>query len=392
MENFAVKVVSKKILVKDKSKEKMVQEIDIHKSLNHRNIVGFHSVFDDVSNIYMVLELCKSRSMMELLKRRKILTDPECRYYFERILQGVKFLHDLKIIHRDLKLGNIFLDCNLEVKIGDFGLATKIEKEGQLKTTLCGTPNYIAPEILRKSGYSFGVDIWSMGCILYTMLVGKPPFETKEMKATYAKIKSCDYQLPTNINSDAGEMIKAMLNLAKFKRPNAQQLISDYAFLNPLFIPKFLPVSSLITKPRLEEHYKMNKENESPNHLQVGDRNVGIDSNGMLQQILSQDPSPNPKLMLSTSQNSAICFQRNSLESLNSQLKMFLARKCKRTVDDFSEIDDEELSDPASAPLIVVSKWVDYSDKYGFGAQFSDESNCVLFNDNSRMVMLPNEM
>lgn len=104
-------------MLKTNQKEKMTQEIQIHKSLNHPNIVKFHSFFDDPSNVYIVLELCKKRSMMELHKRRKVVTDYECRYYIHQIVSGVKYLHDNKIIHRDLKLGNLFLNDDLHVKV-----------------------------------------------------------------------------------------------------------------------------------------------------------------------------------------------------------------------------------------------------------------------------------
>lgn len=132
--------------------------------------------------------------MMELHKRRKALTEPETRFYVKQILSGVQYLHNNKIIHRDLKLGNLFLNDDLQIKIGDFGLATKIEYEGERKKTLCGTPNYIAPEILNKKGHSFEVDIWSIGCIMYTLLIGKPPFETNSLKETYSRIKKCEYR------------------------------------------------------------------------------------------------------------------------------------------------------------------------------------------------------
>lgn len=132
--------------------------------------------------------------MMELHKRRRALTEPETRFYMHQIIDGVSYLHDQNIIHRDLKLGNLFLNDQLIVKIGDFGLAAKIEYPGERKKTLCGTPNYIAPEILTKKGHSFEVDIWSIGCIMYTLLIGKPPFETRSLKETYSKIKRCDYQ------------------------------------------------------------------------------------------------------------------------------------------------------------------------------------------------------
>ena len=100
-------------------------------------------------------------------------------------------MHQNRIIHRDLKLGNLFLTDKMEVKVGDFGLAAKIEFDGERKRTVCGTPNYIAPEVLEnKNGHSFEVDIWSFGVILYAMLIGKPPFETSDVKTTYKRIKA----------------------------------------------------------------------------------------------------------------------------------------------------------------------------------------------------------
>jgi len=99
-------------------------------------------------------------------------------------------LHKNKVIHRDLKLGNLFLSDKMELKLADFGLAAKLEFDGEKKKTICGTPNYIAPEILEgKSGHSYEVDVWSLGVVIYTMLIGKPPFETNDVKTTYRKIR-----------------------------------------------------------------------------------------------------------------------------------------------------------------------------------------------------------
>lgn len=132
--------------------------------------------------------------MMELQRRRRLITEPETRYYMKQLINGVSYLHQKNIIHRDLKLGNLFLNDDLHVKIGDFGLAAIVEHEGERKKTLCGTPNYIAPEILQKKGHSFEVDIWSVGCIMYTLLIGRPPFESHTVKDTYIRIKKCEYR------------------------------------------------------------------------------------------------------------------------------------------------------------------------------------------------------
>lgn len=258
-ETFAGKIVSKKMMIKHNQKDKMTQEINIHRQLSHANVVRFLSFFDDSQNVYIVLELCKQRSMMELHKRRPVVTDYECRFYIHQILEGVRYLHDNQIIHRDLKLGNLFLNDKLNVKIGDFGLATQIKYEGERKKTLCGTPNYIAPEILTKKGHSYEVDIWSIGCVMFTLLVGQPPFETKTLKDTYSKIRKCDYLLPKSLSALPADLIMHMLKSDPAKRPTVHEC-AKHKFITNYFIPKVLPVSCLTCEPRLGQLEGAEKE------------------------------------------------------------------------------------------------------------------------------------
>jgi len=154
--------------------------------------------------------------MSELLKRRKKLSEPETRYYLIQIVESLRYLHNNLVIHRDLKLGNLFIDGNMRIKLGDFGLATKLTYADERRKTICGTPNYIAPEILEgKNGHSFEVDIWSTGVILYTLLVGKPPFESKDVKSTYKRILSNSYSFPdhTYVGLDAKSLIRKILQV-----------------------------------------------------------------------------------------------------------------------------------------------------------------------------------
>lgn len=153
-----------------------------------------------------------------------------------QIIQAVKYIHSKKIIHRDLKLGNFFLADGLELKVGDFGLATALAYEGERRKTICGTPNYIAPEILQsknafysgKKGHSYEVDVWSLGVIAYALLFGKPPFETNDVKATYEKIKICDYSFPkSNVSQTAKDFISKMLKIAPSERATIDKLLSD---------------------------------------------------------------------------------------------------------------------------------------------------------------------
>jgi polo-like kinase 1 len=112
------------------------------------------------------------------------------------------------VMHRDLKLNNMLLDKKLDVKICDFGLATTLKFEGEIKRSFCGTPNFMAPEILDGGmGYSFEADVWSIGITLYMMLVGVPPFEGKSIDETYKNILTCKFDIPSRISSSAKELI-----------------------------------------------------------------------------------------------------------------------------------------------------------------------------------------
>ena len=139
-------------------------------------------------------------------------------------------MHRERVIHRDLKLGNLFLNENMQIKIGDFGLAARLEIDEERKFTMCGTPNYIAPEILanKTEGHSYEVDIWSLGVILYTMIIGTPPFETEDVKQTYERIKLCQYDFPRHvaISEAAKDLIRRILSKNPQSRPTLNDIIS----------------------------------------------------------------------------------------------------------------------------------------------------------------------
>ncbi|XP_041840291.1 serine/threonine-protein kinase PLK1 [Melanotaenia boesemani] len=363
---FAGKIVPKSLILKQHQREKMTSEIAIHKSLNHQNIVGFHGFFEDEDFVFVVLEICRRRSLLELHKRRKAVTEPEARYYMTHLLNGVQYLHNNKVIHRDLKLGNIFLNDDMEVKIGDFGLATKIEFDGERKKTLCGTPNYIAPEVLGKKGHSYEVDVWSLGCILYTLLVGKPPFETACLKETYNRIKKNNYTIPWHINPSASSVIKRMLHADPAQRPTIADLQMDEYFTSG-YIPLRLPTTCLTVPPRFSIAPSTATELSQRRPLTALDNKEGTEKEEVKDEAVPRVVEP----------------ATSHLKDLLQQLKSFIAAKPSEK----AIIRQEEAEDPACVPIFWISKWVDYSDKYGLGYQLCDNSVGVLFNDYTRLIM-----
>lgn len=146
--------------------------------MRHPNIVEFYKAFTFKENTYVVLELCPNGSIQDMVRARKGISLPEIRRFVVQLCGAIKYMHTRNVIHRDLKMGNLFLDHGLNIKIGDFGLAAILVSPGEYegsytkalsrRTTLCGTPNYIAPEILDKGkrGHDLKVDIWALGCIV----------------------------------------------------------------------------------------------------------------------------------------------------------------------------------------------------------------------------------
>lgn len=373
-EVFAGKVVPKSLLMKPHQKEKMSTEIAIHKSLDNPHVVGFHGFFEDDDFVFVVLEICRRRSLLELHKRRKAVTEPEARYFMRQTIQGVHYLHNNRVIHRDLKLGNLFLNDDMEVKIGDFGLATKIEFDGERKKTLCGTPNYIAPEVLCKKGHSFEVDVWSLGCILYTLLVGKPPFETSCLKETYVRIKKNEYTIPRHINPVAAALIRRTLHADPTLRPSVSDLLADEFFTSG-YVPLRLPTSCLTVPPRFSIAPSSLESMLSRKPLSA----INKETDGVVEKLGKGEPALKEEPPQRDPSEQPDCHLNDMLQQLT---KLNSAKPSERDV-----VRQEEAEDPACIPIFWISKWVDYSDKYGLGYQLCDNSVGVLFNDSTRLIM-----
>jgi serine/threonine protein kinase len=238
---------------------KLQAEIKIHRTLKHSNVCEYKHFFEDRQNCYILLELCHNQSMNEMIKRRKRLTEAESAYFGRQILEATQYLHENLVIHRDLKLGNLFLDRNMNIKVGDLGLATKLESADEKRKTICGTPNYIAPEVIQGDratrGHSFEVDIWSLGVILYTCMCGRPPYEAKDVKATYQRILANEYSFPKDvkISDSAKDIIRSMLQSKPSDRPKLHQ-IAVHPFFTQQPLPQSIPSTATHVAPQWVEN------------------------------------------------------------------------------------------------------------------------------------------
>ncbi|KAF2228647.1 Pkinase-domain-containing protein [Viridothelium virens] len=236
--------------------QKFITELQIHSKMQHPNIVEFYRAFTFERSTYVVLELCGNGSLADMLKKRKFLSMPEIRRFVIQICGAIKYLHHRNVVHRDLKTGNIFLDSNMNVKLGDFGLAAVLATNGDIvkrRTTMCGTPNYLAPEILEKGlGHNEKVDLWAVGVIAYTLAVGKAPFHASTKEEIYKRLKSRDYNWPeldnhrNDISSDLRDLVATVL-VEESERPSPDAIVS-HDFFKIAFVPDLL-TPACITRP-----------------------------------------------------------------------------------------------------------------------------------------------
>ena len=215
----------------DKEKESALNEIRILASLSHPNIIGYKEAFFDEKSktLNIVMEYADDgdidKKIKDNLKKRNLFTEETIWGWIIQILEGLKYLHDNKIMHRDLKCANIFLMKNGILKLGDLNVS-KIAKLGMAQTQT-GTPYYISPEIWKEQPYDYKCDIWSVGCIIYEMCTLRPPFRGNSLKELYRNIMN-GYYLPVSnyYSKDIKDIISMMLVIDNKKRASAEELLN----------------------------------------------------------------------------------------------------------------------------------------------------------------------
>ncbi|KAF7842893.1 CBL-interacting serine/threonine-protein kinase 23-like [Senna tora] len=241
-ENVAIKILDKEKVLKHKMIAQIKREISTMKLIRHPNVIRMHEVMASKTKIYIVLEFVTGGELFDKIASKGRLKEDEARKYFQQLICAVDYCHSRGVCHRDLKPENLLLDANGMLKVSDFGLSAlpqQLREDGLLHTT-CGTPNYVAPEVIHNKGYDgTKADLWSCGVILFVLMAGYLPFEDNNLMALYTKIFKAEFKSPPWFSSSAKKLIKRILDPNPATRITFPEVIENEWFKKGYVPPRF---------------------------------------------------------------------------------------------------------------------------------------------------------
>uniref|UniRef100_A0A0N5BJ84 Serine/threonine-protein kinase PLK n=1 Tax=Strongyloides papillosus TaxID=174720 RepID=A0A0N5BJ84_STREA len=403
-EKYAGKVIMKSRL--KGSLSMAYEETSIQMNLRHPNILKMFRFFYLPTYVCMTLELCDD-TLKNILRWLEVLDEPSCRFVTREVACGISHLHEKRIIHRDIKPGNIFFTKHMDVKIGDFGIAIKNVDPVSKIMKACGTAKYFAPETLNGSGYSFGVDVWALGITLYKMAVGRFPFDYGDDHMLYVAILRHEYSIPSTVPTHTEEVIRILLTRDPDSRPVIDDVLKkDYLSSGSISKDHLLeyisgkPSSRTTGQKDSRECYAVpfgRRENIPKEDCKL-DVNYGIEnifqkgfrirrrhSKSRIVGKLGFDSTPGneniseEELKLDVGEKSSFSFK-----GIHTFVGLFFENGLKGVT---SSMMDRNALFCSSRPKHYISKWIDFNKRYGLGYQLSDSSVGVNFKDNSRLVV-----
>jgi protein-serine/threonine kinase len=208
---YAMKMLRKEHLIRRNQIEHTKTERQVLEAISHPFIVHMHYAFQSPKKLHLVLEYCPGGELFFHLSRAGRFSERRSRFYVTEVVLAISHLHSHKIIYRDLKPENLLLDSEGHVKLTDFGLSKQGIEDNISATTLCGTPEYIAPELLNRSGHGRAVDWYSLGAIMFEMLTGLPPFYTKDREQLFRRIQAEELRYPSYIGAVTKLLLSGLL-------------------------------------------------------------------------------------------------------------------------------------------------------------------------------------
>lgn len=205
----AIKVLQKNQLLKAGVEHQLRREIEIQSHLRHRNILRMYGYFYDAKRIYLILEYSPGGELYKRLQSKGRFSEKTAARYISDLATALNYCHKKHVIHRDIKPENLLVGAYGEIKIADFGWS--VHAPTSRRNTLCGTLDYLPPEMVEGRQHDEQVDVWSLGVLLYEFLVGDPPFEAEGHSATYRRISRVDLRFPKGVPEDAQDLISKLL-------------------------------------------------------------------------------------------------------------------------------------------------------------------------------------
>ncbi|GMF49143.1 unnamed protein product [Phytophthora fragariaefolia] len=194
------------------------REIEIQSHLRHRSILRLYGYFYDSKRVYLIIEYAPQGELYKKLMRAGRFSEKQSALYVQEMARALMYMHSKHVIHRDIKPENLLVGFHGELKIADFGWS--VHAPSSRRTTLCGTLDYLPPEMIENKPHDENVDVWTLGILMFEFLTGAPPFETENTKETYRRIAHVDLQFPTHVSAEARDL------LLKILRHDPQQRLS----------------------------------------------------------------------------------------------------------------------------------------------------------------------
>ncbi|EJU03054.1 kinase-like protein [Dacryopinax primogenitus] len=228
---LALKTLYKDEIIQGRVEKQIRREIEIQQNLRHPNVLRLYGYFHDANRIFLMLEFAGKGELYRPLSRAGRFTERRSARYIAQMADALSYLHAKHVIHRDIKPENLLLGLNGELKIADFGWS--VHAPSNRRTTICGTCDYLPPEMVEHKQHDEKVDLWALGVLSYEFLCGKPPFEEPDQQATYRRIKEVRYSFPTYVSPEAKDFISRLLQYEP---------------------PKRMPLSEVLVHPWLEKY------------------------------------------------------------------------------------------------------------------------------------------